>query len=80
MISNKQLLNIDSTSEDGSDFNNFNFNYKEKLSKINKIIYNLDLYSNGYNFGQYYENNDKNINILKGGSVDKKAMIQLLLL
>ena len=70
MVSNKQVFNIDSTSEDGKEYNNFD--YKKKLNNINKIIYNLDLYSNGYNFGHYFENNDRNINILKGGSVDEE--------
>lgn len=45
-----------------------NLNYNEELKKINKIIYNLDQYSNGYNFGYYFENNENKFNLLKGGN------------
>lgn len=58
IISNNKISKFDSTSEDG--YLNTNFNYTYKLNKIDKIIYNLDQYSNGYNFGHYYENEENN--------------------
>ena len=69
MIGNYKKMDLDSTSEDG--FSDINLNISEKMNHINKIIYNLDQYSNGYNFGQYYENNETNLNILRGGTVNE---------
>ena len=62
MVIIKKKYVFDSTfSEDGDAYTNLNIS--EKINKIDKIIYNLDQYSNGYNFGQYFENNDNNLNI-----------------
>jgi len=63
----KKYVFDSTTSEDGLDYTNLNIS--EKMNKIDKIIYNLDQYSNGYNYGQYFENNDNNLNILRGGTV-----------
>lgn len=58
---------------DSNDLNDLNvlnnLNISEKMNQINKIIYNLDQYSNGYNFGQYFENYNDN---LRGGTVDEE--------
>jgi len=70
MKSNNKISNLDSTSEDG--YSDTNLNYEEKLNKINKIIYNLDLFSNGYNFDNNYEIMNSNLKILTGGNSKDK--------
>lgn len=76
MISNNKISEFDSTSEDG--YLDTNFNYTDKLNKINKIIYNLEQYSNGYNFGHYYENEENN-KILMGGKENSEEIITMTL-
>ena len=67
MKNNHKMENLDSTSESGIVPSHSNIDYKSKLDKINKIIYNLDQYSNGYNFGYNFEYEQDNLNMVKRG-------------
>lgn len=82
MVTNNKISEFDSTSEDGikenhvKDDTNSNFNYLKELRNIDKIIYNLDQYSNGFNFGLNYENmlsDYTNTNTLIGGKNSEQS-------
>jgi len=77
MKSNYKIYNLDNVKENGLNTIDTDYNYTDKLNKINKIIYNIDQYSNGYNFGLNYENINNNSGILNGGNKNETITITL---